>query len=120
VEFISYLWQDGSIGQTYKTYNTGKYWVEVVDSNGCIGSDTINLIINPNPVINLNDTDICQGNSVTFNPGAGYSKYLWNDASTNQTLTANTSGTYWVSITDNNGCTGGDIEYPVCVFNPQA
>ncbi|MBI4931182.1 MAG: T9SS type A sorting domain-containing protein, partial [Bacteroidetes bacterium] len=39
------------------------------------------------------------------NPG---DTYLWSDASTDQTLTAFSTGTYSVVVTDANGCTGSD------------
>ncbi|MCD4746824.1 MAG: hypothetical protein K8R58_11050 [Bacteroidales bacterium] len=39
--FISYLWQDGSTGQTYNVPDYGDYWVIVTDENGCQGCDTI-------------------------------------------------------------------------------
>lgn len=41
--FDSYLWQDGSDEQTYWPSTVGKYWVRVVDTNGCMASDDIFL-----------------------------------------------------------------------------
>ena len=40
----SYLWHDGFTGQMYQAIDSGFYWVEVVDSLGCVGSDTFHLI----------------------------------------------------------------------------
>ena len=40
--------------------------------------------------------------------GPGYSSYLWNDNSSNQTLTVSASGIYSVLVTDSNGCEGFD------------
>ncbi|HBH07772.1 MAG TPA: hypothetical protein DDX92_14345 [Flavobacteriales bacterium] len=39
--YASYLWQDGSTLQTDTADATGFYWVEVMDFNGCMGSDTV-------------------------------------------------------------------------------
>jgi len=39
--FADYLWSDSSIGQTLLIDTIGVYWVTVIDSFGCIASDTI-------------------------------------------------------------------------------
>ncbi|MEZ4928428.1 MAG: gliding motility-associated C-terminal domain-containing protein [Chitinophagales bacterium] len=61
-----------------------------------------------------NDTSFCQGESVSLDAGANYDEYLWSDNSTGQTLTVNTSGTYWVQTTifdtANNLVANGDFE----------
>ncbi|HIP31638.1 MAG TPA: hypothetical protein EYG86_02635, partial [Crocinitomicaceae bacterium] len=61
--------------------------------------------------VNLsNDTSFCDGNSITLNPGAfsGSATYLWQDSSTTQTFLADTSGIYYVYVTDTGGCIGID------------
>ncbi len=40
-EFVSYLWNDGSTAQTFFVQYPGTYSVEVVDNNGCVGSDEV-------------------------------------------------------------------------------
>ena len=42
--YSSYLWQDNSNRSTYPVQEEGKYWVEVTNDIGCIGSDTISLV----------------------------------------------------------------------------
>jgi gliding motility-associated-like protein len=44
--FKNYLWQNNSDNSTYTAFETGKYFVEVSDSNGCSTSDTINITVN--------------------------------------------------------------------------
>lgn len=41
--FISYLWNTGSISQSIQIRDAGKYKVTVIDKNGCIISDSINI-----------------------------------------------------------------------------
>jgi len=70
----------------------------------------IPVAVNQPPVFSLGaDSTICAGASATFNAptGAGFS-YVWNDGSTGASLTANTSGIYWVDVTNNNGCVARD------------
>lgn len=103
--YINYLWQDASTNQTFTTNNSGLYWVIIEDSIGCSGYDSITLSIYQPTVISIgNDTSICFGESVTFDPGSGFNSYLWHDASTNQTYTATLAGLYWVAIIDTNSC----------------
>lgn len=74
-------------------------------STTCTSTDTIIVTQNATPIVNLNNTAICIGQSVILdaeNPGA---TYLWQDNSVNQTFTATTSGQYSVDVTEN-GCTG--------------
>jgi len=65
----------------------------------------------PQPQCNVNlgpDKTICSGKSVTLDAGPGNRTYLWSDGSTTKNITVNTSGTYWVAVTGNNGCTDSD------------
>jgi gliding motility-associated-like protein len=43
--FASYLWQDKSTLPTFTVTQTGKYYVEVTDADGCSKSDTINITV---------------------------------------------------------------------------
>jgi len=54
-----------------------------------------------------NDTSICSGQSIALSPSISGTSYLWQDGSTNPTLTASSSGLYWVEMT-NGGCTYSD------------
>ncbi len=80
----------------------------VVDVDGCTSTiETTEVLINalPQPEITGQNT-FCTGNSATIDAGTGYIDYLWDDATTNQTLEVFSSGTYNVTVTDTNGCTG--------------
>ncbi|MCD4771991.1 MAG: glycoside hydrolase, partial [Bacteroidales bacterium] len=82
--------------------------VEVDDGENQISEQTT-LTVNPLPEIDLgNDQSICQGEEVTFDAGAGDVEYLWQDGSSEQTFTANQTGTYWVQLTNEFGCLNSD------------
>lgn len=79
------------------------------NNGGCNAvSQTIIITINTPPTVNLgNDITQC-GGTVTLdaqNPG---STYLWSNSATTQTIAVSSSGTYSVTVTDGNGCTGTD------------
>lgn len=54
------------------------------------------------------DTIINPGDTLILDPGPGYNSYLWSDGSSSQTLMIDTSGIYWVEVTDTVGCSGRD------------
>jgi len=55
-----------------------------------------------------NDTTACAPAEITLNATWPSSGYLWQDGTTNAHFTANKTGTYWVDVTDKNGCTKRD------------
>lgn len=103
----AYSWNTGATTQTITTSQSGTYTVTVVDANGCTNSDDIDIVVNILPAITLDDTVICEGGSFTFNAGAPFQAYLWDDGSTNQ-LRPPVTGvtTVSVTVTDFNGCEG--------------
>ncbi len=103
--YNSILWSNGSTLSTISATAAGTYTVTVTNSNGCSGSASHQLIINPLPIPVINGAaSICQGNSTILDAGIGYTSYLWNNNSNTQTISTNTGGTYTVTVTDNNGC----------------
>ncbi len=51
------------------------------------------------------DMLLCEGDTMlTLDAGSGYSSYLWSNGSPAATMDIDSSGTYWVKVTDANGC----------------
>lgn len=104
----SYLWNDNTTAQTLTATATGTYSVVVTDGNGCTGNDVIDVTINTQPTVNLgNDTLVC-GTGITLDAGNAGLAFLWNDNSTNQTLSATNSDTYFVEVTTPQNCSAKD------------
>jgi hypothetical protein len=79
----------------------------------------VSVKVNANPVVNLGtDTAICAGASVTLDAANAGATFLWNDASTMQTLSATTANTYSVAVTDANGCVAIDTLVLTVNANP--
>jgi len=95
-------------GDNYLGYTeTGKYIDTLVAFNGCDSIRTLNLIVNrASPNLGL-DRALCLGDSVLLNPGT-FNSYIWQDGSTLPVYKVKTDGTYWVKVTDENGCTASD------------
>lgn len=103
--FTSYLWQDGSKGKTFNAANAGLYWAEVKGANGCAKRDSIIIGIGTVPAFDLHDTTLCSQQALLLkSPVTDGNYYLWNNGSTNQSLLANVSGSYWLEVTNNTGC----------------
>ncbi len=64
----------------------------------------VTVTVNNLPTVEISGTTtFCQGNTETLSATEGYS-YLWDDNSTNRSIDVTTSGTYSVTVTDDNGC----------------
>jgi hypothetical protein len=116
----SYLWTmngDTITGITDTSYTVGaggSYAVIVTDSNACSSlSQDINVTVNALPSVSITasgSATFCQGDSLVLNATSDTSyTYVWrrngnllND--TDNSVSAITSGTYSVSVTDNNSC----------------
>jgi ligand-binding sensor domain-containing protein len=101
--FSSYLWSNGSTIQTQTIYSTDTISVSVQGANGCWSiPDTIIVTVNPLPLLNLNDTELCYGD--ILDAGAGYIGYLWSDGFTGQSQPIDSTDTISISVQDTNGC----------------
>ena len=93
--------------------NNGTYTLTVTNANGCSNSVTTNVVVNPLPVIAVNNPTVCvnQNINLTSTGGAAYS---WNGPNAytsplqNPLITnaqVNMSGGYTVMVTTGFGCT---------------
>ncbi|TVR79294.1 MAG: PKD domain-containing protein [Chitinophagaceae bacterium] len=88
--------------------STTNYIVEVTDSNLCVNSDSILVIVNDLPNITvIPDTSICIGSSIDISADGGQI-YLWNNNVPSgpgpHTISPDSTLIYTVVVTDNNGC----------------
>ena len=105
--WISYLWSTNETTQSITVTASGTYSVTVTDANGCqvTGSHVINVTPAP-PVTITGPASTCATAPATLDAGPGYVSYLWSTGATTQAITASTSSTYTVTVTDANGCVG--------------
>ena len=116
--YESYEWSNGSEEDSLTIFTEGEHSLKVTDGNGCTWTDTVAVEEFLNPNISLGpDTVICLGESITLDPGAGYDTYVWSTGLGTQTITVDEKGTYAVTVTDQNGCSGSasvDVDTMTC------
>ncbi|MCF6365705.1 MAG: gliding motility-associated C-terminal domain-containing protein [Bacteroidales bacterium] len=102
----TYLWSDLSILPYLDISENGKYWVDIENIyTGCKNSDTINVVFSEAPEINLgNDTSFCENSSYFLNAYHPFCTYIWQDLSNESYFTAYSPGTYFVKVTNEDGC----------------
>ena len=99
----TYSWHDGITTPIRTFSNSGVVWVDIT-WNGCTLRDSINITNTIVTQPNLgNDTTICPDTSFDLKPNVTSNDYLWQDGSTNNSLTVSDTGIYWVDVI-NNGC----------------
>jgi gliding motility-associated-like protein len=83
----------------------GTHQIVYTISGSCGDSDTISIIVNAAPVIDIGvDYSICSGETTTLDAGTGFTSYQWSPSGSTQTIVVNSQNTYSVTVTDNNGC----------------
>lgn len=104
-----FLWDNGSNSQVRAVSASGQYFAKVTNSYTCSNTDTINITLRQNPVVDLgNDTIVCNGVTLTLDPGSDGTQYFWNTGQVTQTIGVTSTGSYNVFVTNNVACTVSD------------
>ncbi len=101
--YLTYSWSVGDNSDTLEVDIPGTYTVTVSNGHGCRDTATSEVTWKPGVSVNLG-ADIDYWDELTLNAGGGYGSYLWNTGETTQSITASTSGTYWVEVGSGDGC----------------
>lgn len=110
-DYEQYLWSNEAENSTILISDPGVYSVEVLDTNGCVAVDSVEVsqLDSPSPQI-IGSSSFCTGNSTTLN-GGDYESYLWSTGDTSQLIEVSVAGLYQLTVTDVNECSGvTDIE----------
>ncbi len=102
------VWSNGATTTSITNLIAGTYGVTVTDQTNCRAFGTITLT-DPAPLaVDLGaDWELCEGQDAVLDAGAA-DNYVWSTGDTTQTISALTSGTYSVTVTNAGGCTATD------------
>lgn len=108
--YSTYTWSNGSNNQMIFPTTAGTYSVILANAFSCAVNDTVDLVVNPLPTVNLGAANqtVCADSILVLNAGSGYTTYNWNTGATSDTLAVTFPGLYYVNVVDANGCTNGD------------
>ncbi|MCE3279101.1 MAG: hypothetical protein K0S44_1292 [Bacteroidetes bacterium] len=97
----TYLWNTSETTQTINATAAGMHYVTITTASGCSANDSMNLVVNSPPIVNLGaDVAFCTGDSILLDAANTGFTFLWNDLTTNQTLTTDVSGNFYVTVTN--------------------
>ena len=115
----TYVWDNNVMDAvSFVPSATTTYMVTGTDANACVNTATTTVTVNSLPLVSLGQDLIQCGGTALLDAGNMGSTFLWNNASTTQTITVSASGTYIVVVTDVNGCNGSDTAVVTINSNP--
>jgi subtilisin family serine protease len=129
--YQSYSWSTGQTTSSISVASASSYTLTVGTANGCSGSTSVNVVVNPLPVATVSTSsgsfDFCEGSSLTLEAPVGASGYQWYKDGTaisgavSSTLSASSSGSYAVEVTSSDGCSALSVSQTVVKnLNPTA
>ncbi len=103
---FTYLWNNNNTLDSVSQLSAATYTVTVTGAGGCTA--TASATISSGAVGPVNATAsqslICAGDSVTVCAPSGYATYLWNTGATTTCIVTKAAGNYYLTVTDNAGC----------------
>gem|GEM_PF-2262695 len=109
--FNNITWDNGSPAASRLLSNSGTYWVQATDANGCPMIDTLRVQIVNTENIDLlpEDTLVCGSGSAVLNAfGPNIEAYQWSNGSTDSATAFFTPGIKWVQVFYGGGCSVRD------------
>ena len=105
---FSYQWSTGATSRSIRV-GAGTYSVTVTGAGGCTGTGEITITQRAPlaPVLSVRGPlEFCEGDSVTLEGPAGMESYLWSTGETTPSIVVTASGSYSLTVLDDNGCSG--------------
>ncbi|WP_186280062.1 FG-GAP-like repeat-containing protein [Fluviicola chungangensis] len=116
------FWSNGATTQSITVSSSGTFLVQVI-TNGCSSGTSApkTVTVNPLPpaptIVTGTTESICAGSSVTLTSSSTGGN-VWSTGATTQSITVSTAGSYYVTVTDGNGCTSPASPTTVVTVNP--
>jgi gliding motility-associated-like protein len=109
----TYLWNNGNTQSSISSIAAGNYTVTITDAHACKLVQNATVLSQPSPVVVQNSITnvLCNGDStgaisININGGTLPFSFIWSNGVTSQNISNLNNGSYSVTVTDANGCTG--------------
>lgn len=110
---LTYVWSGGiTNGVGFVPAASSVYTVQGTDANGCTGTNTIAVTVNPSPNISLTGpSTVCVGSNLSIS-ASGAISYSWNTGTTSNSLLVSptVSSSYTVFGTNAFGCSSSSVK----------
>ncbi len=119
-----YLWNNNQTTQALTIRQAGSYALRVRNGSGCTSeqSDVVNVAVNalpPTPIITSDKpTTFCDGDNTILKTSTPNVRYTWSSGASTQVIDVRKSGTFTLSVTDQNNCTSLRSNTVVVTVNP--
>ena len=110
---FSFTWSTGDTTPNVTIHSSGEYYFTITDISGCTkifnisvdeDSFAINSSLGP-------DTSLCKYDYLSLSSSSSIDSILWSNGSTNDRISVDSSGQYWVYAINNHGCEFRDSVY---------
>jgi hypothetical protein len=106
--FDSYLWSTGEETQSILITIPDVYGLTVTDLSGCTGITEVEVFGLAAPEVSISgSTTFCTGSGTLLDAGS-FAGYAWSTGEVSSTIFVSIAGSYTVTVTDIDGCTGTD------------
>lgn len=134
----SVQWQDSVVNGQWQNTNVNNlgagvfesqvlsettYFRAIVNNTSCGDtSNSVELMVNilpPQPLFDLANKSICEGDNFILHPNNYTNNIVWNDAAntSNDTIVLSKAGMYNATYTDPNGCSSVSADFELVIFN---
>lgn len=107
-DYQSYVWSTGDVSKKLVIKNSGTYFLKISDGTGCEAySESVDVTVNKVREMTITpsgNNPFCDGDSLMLSATLLFRTYLWNNGATTRKIAVKEPGTYWVTGTDNLGC----------------
>ncbi|MEP7265279.1 MAG: T9SS type A sorting domain-containing protein, partial [Bacteroidota bacterium] len=120
--FASYSWSNGATTRCITVSAGGTYYVTVTNAYGCSSTCNTTVVEYQLPVCSINGGyACCQGDpmQICVPASVGAVSYLWSTGATTRCIETYTTGTYTVTVTNQNGCTSTCDKYVLFYPRPE-
>jgi len=124
----TYRWNTSATTASITVNTAGTYTITVTSANGCTNTASVNIVVNPNPVVSIsvvegsgipNDNTIIEGDQAQLTATGG-GTYRWSTGATTALITVApiVTTTYVVTVTNSNGCSATQSQVITVVAPP--